>query len=140
MNVKVTTNCPSTLKLKAAGKARQFGLARGGSEFTFDGILMGLTSVATIHRGLVGQNFGEANSEKRLQAFIAPIGGDLRGIDFKLQKEGGHSQSEITVEMFATKSGKPMDKSLAKAMVKATDVELFLAFYTLIYATNILKR
>ncbi|MFT7558711.1 MAG: hypothetical protein ACI93R_000610 [Flavobacteriales bacterium] len=129
VKVKVTTDSPFTLKLKVAGKVRRFDVAKGNSEFTLGKVLKGLTSVATIHKGLLGQNFGKANSEKIFQTFVAPNSGDLRGIDLKLQKEGGHSQSDVVAELFATKGGKPIGKALAKAKVKADDVEPFFGIY-----------
>jgi hypothetical protein len=75
------------------------------------------------HNGTGHYTFGQpADQVKRWQTFIANQYPKLTGVDVKIQKYNGTSQTNVTVELFATSSNKPTGSALASATISAASV------------------
>jgi hypothetical protein len=84
------------------------------------------------HAGNTGNSFGEPRNQiKRFQTFLARGDQPLVGVDVKLRKVQGSSQSDVVLELYACSGHKPTGRSLATAAIPASMVA---AGWTVVHA------
>ena len=77
------------------------------------------------HSGTGHYGFGEASDQvKRWQTFIANANPRITSVDLKIQKHNGTTQSNVTVELFATSNNLPTGSALASATIPASSVSV----------------
>jgi hypothetical protein len=75
------------------------------------------------HSGTGNYYFGQTSDQiKRWQTFIANQNPTITSVDVKIQKANGTTQSNVTVELFATSANKPTGSALASAAIPAGSV------------------
>jgi hypothetical protein len=75
------------------------------------------------HSGTSGYSFGQASDQiKRWQTFIANSNPKITGVDVKIHKHTGTTQSNVTVELFATSNNLPTGTVLASATISAASI------------------
>ena len=124
--VTITTNSPFKLHATVGKNEYIQDVPKGTSKFSFGNVENGLSTISMVHSGTESSSFGSSNDEvMRYQTFTADTNQCLRGVDLKIRQFNGSTQSDVTVDLYATQSTKPTGTALASAVIKAGDIDNF---------------
>lgn len=130
--VTVTTDSPFKLCVKIGSAKFDRDVPIGTTSYEFGTVQEGISSIDVTHKGVSANGFGAAGDEvQRYQTFTAGAVPVLAGVDIKVQRINGESQSDITVDLYNAQDGKPDGESIASAVIDSNKMD---SFFSIVHA------